>query len=111
MACSNSKISAEQKQELKIFKENYDGEFEFIHSESWGFTLLLIESGTHYKISASYQSYDELKFRKKVGQYWAMDRMFFNSSARYIEQDTFNKYYRNNPQAMAKLAERIVFDR
>lgn len=112
MARSNSKLSAEQKQELKIFKEDYDGEFEFIQSESWGFTLLLIKGDLDYKVSASYQSYDELKFRKKVGQYWALDRMMYhNNGSRCINQYIFDTYYRNNNAAIAKLARRLVFKR
>lgn len=110
MSYSNSKLTPEQKEELREFKNQHDGEFEFIQSESWGFTLLLIKGDLDYKVSASCQSYDELKFRKKVGQYWALDRMYHKGS-RYINQYIFDTYYRNNNAAMAKLAEKLVFKR
>lgn len=110
MGQSNSKLSDKQKENLRDFKANNEGYFEFIQNPLWGFTLLLIDDEGEYRVSASYQSEDEQKFRKKVGQYWAMTRMY-NQERRYIDQDTFNLWYRNNPAALAKLAERIVFKR
>lgn len=110
MGQSNSKLDIFQKEELAEFKKENKGEFEFIQNPLWGFTLLLVDSGSQYTVSASYLGEGEEKFKKKVGQYWAFERMHAGI-VRYIDWVTFNTYYRNNPAALAKLAERIVFSR
>ena len=83
MNTSNTKLTKEQKTMRKFFLEalqEQNGEiFSFPENNC---TIVVIPEFTNsnmLRVSVSYSSDNEQKFRRKVGEYYALEKMFGNS--------------------------------
>jgi hypothetical protein len=75
MKTSNTKLTKAQKQELKEFKK-LNPSYIFTHHPSEGLTLLFVPENTaKVRVHSALCSPDEQKYRRKVGEYTAMNRM------------------------------------
>ena len=73
---SNSKLSSEQKQELRTMR-NYLSDFSVFHFPNMRVTVVIRERGESMgDFGVSICSNSELKFRKKVGEYHALSRVW-----------------------------------
>lgn len=97
MNASNTKLTKAQKQALKKFKKNNPNVEFFSFPVSYSTVAIQEEfpGSKMWKVSVSYASQNERKFRVKVGEYHAMERM------KYSE---FVKVPRDNYSSMHSLA-------
>ena len=74
---SNSKLCAEQKEILKGMKADFTGEI-FSFPEV-GLTIAIEHKGLNTsRVAMSVMSPDEKKFRRKVGEYYALSKFMYN---------------------------------
>lgn len=81
---SNSKLTPEQKIERKqLIEQIMRDNGEIYQNEGTGETMVAVPEFTGsrmYHVSFSFMSPDEVKFRRKVGEYWALYRYWVGES-------------------------------
>lgn len=88
MNSSNSKLTADQKNELAAFKAlNPD----VVFVDNGNVTLAYTDDGKIVRFASSIMSTDEVKFRRKVGQYKAAHR-FENENIAMLPSDMFQYF-------------------
>jgi hypothetical protein len=85
MAQSNSKLTKDQKAELREFKEVTP---HALFMRAGRVTVLVLDK----RVSVSIASIEEKKFRVKVGQYWAMQRMIYGETLPIALDAVFEEY-------------------
>lgn len=77
---SNSKITKAQKQELKEWKQRLP-KGSSIANDGLCLTVICIPDGAVTRVASSVCSDGEQKFRRKVGEYMALSRWYYDGSA------------------------------
>lgn len=82
---SNSKLTPEQKiQRKQLMQTMRDSGGEIMQDSENGVTAVILyefPGSRMVRVSFSFMSPDETKFRRKVGEYWALRRMFWTGES------------------------------
>lgn len=82
---SNSKLTPEQKIERKeLMQIMRDSGGEIMQDSENGATAVILSEfpgSRMVRVSFSFMSPDETKFRRKVGEYWALRRMYWDGES------------------------------
>lgn len=87
---SNSKLSAQQKIDLRIFRES---QLDFKVANNGVTTVVYREFKNTVEFAVSVAGPDELKFRRKVGEFYARERVDYGNTQKMLTNDFYGMLY------------------